>query len=172
MKFSSAFWVRYGNCDSDRTLIDMTYFTKSTRAVYLGWSCLLFCWVLQQQDLWLTPQLLQGIHSVKLNLPVLLGKKSKIHPVTPIPIAGTEKLWYYRRRSLLLSLSLCSGLLPRRQIVVEALQVCCLLLPPANRRKLQLLMRLMTKACINHHLPSLNDTIGTRTLVIYIPGFL
>ncbi|XP_060764802.1 DEP domain-containing protein 1B-like [Neoarius graeffei] len=58
------------------------------------------------------------------------------------------------------------GLLPRQQIAVEALQVCCLLLPPASRRKLQLLMRLMTKACNNHHLPPLNDTIGTRTLMV------
>lgn len=69
-------------------------------------------------------------------------------------------------------LSLCTGLLPRRQIAVEALQVCCLLLPPASRRKLQLLMRLMTKACVNHQLPLLNDTIGTRTLVIFFYPFL
>ncbi|XP_046716328.1 DEP domain-containing protein 1B isoform X2 [Silurus meridionalis] len=58
------------------------------------------------------------------------------------------------------------GLLPRQQIAVEALQVCCLLLPPANRRKLQLLLRLMSKACNNHLLPPLNDTIGTRTLMV------
>ncbi|KAL7848123.1 hypothetical protein AOLI_G00228410 [Acnodon oligacanthus] len=58
------------------------------------------------------------------------------------------------------------GLLPREQIAVEALQVCCLLLPPANRRKLQLLMRLMAKACHNHALPPLNDAIGIRTLMV------
>ncbi|XP_072515020.1 DEP domain-containing protein 1B isoform X2 [Salminus brasiliensis] len=58
------------------------------------------------------------------------------------------------------------GLLPRQQIAVEALQVCSLLLPPANRRKLQLLMRLMAKACHNPALPPLNDAIGTRTLMV------
>ncbi|XP_062870262.1 DEP domain-containing protein 1B isoform X2 [Trichomycterus rosablanca] len=58
------------------------------------------------------------------------------------------------------------GLFPSQQIAVEALQVCCLLLPPANRRKLQLLMRLMTKTCNNHALPPLNDAIGTRTLMV------
>ncbi|TSM28118.1 DEP domain-containing protein 1B [Bagarius yarrelli] len=42
----------------------------------------------------------------------------------------------------------------------------------ANRRKLQLLMRLMTKACSNQQLPHLNDAIGTRILVIHSPDFL
>lgn len=60
-----------------------------------------------------------------------------------------------------------AGLL--QSVAVEALQVCCLLLPPANRRKLQLLMRLMAKVCANPSLPALNDTIGARTLVIHSP---
>lgn len=60
---------------------------------------------------------------------------------------------------------LCAGLLHEQQVAVEALQVCCLLLPPANRRKLQLLMRLMAKVCANPTLPPLNNTIGARTLV-------
>ncbi|XP_039531827.1 DEP domain-containing protein 1B-like [Pimephales promelas] len=58
------------------------------------------------------------------------------------------------------------GLLQRQPVVVEALQICCLLLPPANRRKLQLLMRLMAKVCANPSLPPLNDTIGARTLMV------
>uniref|UniRef100_A0A9J8BUF9 DEP domain containing 1B n=1 Tax=Cyprinus carpio carpio TaxID=630221 RepID=A0A9J8BUF9_CYPCA len=53
-----------------------------------------------------------------------------------------------------------------QSVAVEALQVCCLLLPPANRRKLQLLMRLMAKVCANPSLPALNDTIGARTLMV------
>uniref|UniRef100_A0A672SPV0 DEP domain containing 1B n=1 Tax=Sinocyclocheilus grahami TaxID=75366 RepID=A0A672SPV0_SINGR len=57
-----------------------------------------------------------------------------------------------------------AGLL--QSVAVEALQVCCLLLPPANRRKLQLLMRLMAKVCANPCLPALNDTIGARTLMV------
>ncbi|XP_076876879.1 DEP domain-containing protein 1B-like isoform X2 [Brachyhypopomus gauderio] len=58
------------------------------------------------------------------------------------------------------------GLLPKQQVVVEALQACCLLLPPPSRRKLQLLLRLMAKACHNDTLPPLNEAIGTRTLMV------
>uniref|UniRef100_A0A8C2FYD2 DEP domain containing 1B n=1 Tax=Cyprinus carpio TaxID=7962 RepID=A0A8C2FYD2_CYPCA len=53
-----------------------------------------------------------------------------------------------------------------QSVAVEALQVCCLLLPPANRRKLQLLMHLMAKVCANPSLPPLNNTIGARTLMV------
>ncbi|KAK6494720.1 DEP domain-containing protein 1B-like [Huso huso] len=58
------------------------------------------------------------------------------------------------------------GLLQKQQIATEALQVCCLLLPPVNRRKLQLLMRLMARICQNTQIPPLNDAIGTRTLMV------
>lgn len=50
-------------------------------------------------------------------------------------------------------------------MATEALQLSTLLLPPPNRRRLQLLMRLMARVCQNPHLPPLNDTIMTRTLV-------
>uniref|UniRef100_A0AAY4EV79 DEP domain-containing protein 1B n=1 Tax=Denticeps clupeoides TaxID=299321 RepID=A0AAY4EV79_9TELE len=58
------------------------------------------------------------------------------------------------------------GLLHKPELATEALQVCCLLLPPANRRKLQLLMRFMAQVCHNSSLPPLNDAIGTRTLMV------
>ncbi|KAI1904615.1 hypothetical protein AGOR_G00007480 [Albula goreensis] len=58
------------------------------------------------------------------------------------------------------------GLLQKQQAASDALQVCSLLLPPANRRKLQLLMRLMSCVCHNPCLPTLNDAIGTRTLMV------
>lgn len=50
-------------------------------------------------------------------------------------------------------------------MATEALQVSCLLLPPPNRRRLQLLLRLMALVCHNPQLPPLNDFISTRTLV-------
>lgn len=50
-------------------------------------------------------------------------------------------------------------------MATEALQVSCLLLPPPNRRRLQLLLRLMARVCQNPLLPPLNDFISTRTLV-------
>lgn len=50
-------------------------------------------------------------------------------------------------------------------MATEALQVSCLLLPPPNRRRLQLLLRLMARVCLNPQLPPLNDFISTRTLV-------
>lgn len=58
------------------------------------------------------------------------------------------------------------SLLQQRDMASEALQVCCLLLPPANRRRLQLLLRLMARVCHNPTLPPLNDTIATPTLMV------
>ena len=50
-------------------------------------------------------------------------------------------------------------------MAIEAFQICCLLLPPENRRKLQLLMRMMARICLNKEMPPLCDGFGTRTLV-------
>uniref|UniRef100_A0A8C5EIM9 DEP domain-containing protein 1B-like n=1 Tax=Gouania willdenowi TaxID=441366 RepID=A0A8C5EIM9_GOUWI len=58
------------------------------------------------------------------------------------------------------------SLLQVQDMATEALQVSCLLLPPPNRRRLQLLLRLMARVCQNVHLPPLNDTIATRTLMV------
>ncbi|TNN02265.1 hypothetical protein fugu_009752 [Takifugu bimaculatus] len=58
------------------------------------------------------------------------------------------------------------GLLQDREVATEALQVSCLLLPPPNRRRLQLLLRLMARVCQNPQLPPLNDFISTRTLMV------
>ncbi|NXQ44395.1 DEP1A protein, partial [Catharus fuscescens] len=52
------------------------------------------------------------------------------------------------------------------RIAVEALQICCLLLPPAQRRKLQLLLRMMARISGNVDMPRLHDAMGTRTLLI------
>ncbi|XP_078405449.1 DEP domain-containing protein 1B-like [Cetorhinus maximus] len=58
------------------------------------------------------------------------------------------------------------GLLQQTQDGIEALQVCCLLLPPENRRKLQLLMRMMTRIAQNAEMPPLHDAIANRMLMI------
>uniref|UniRef100_A0A8D0G3S7 DEP domain-containing protein 1B n=1 Tax=Sphenodon punctatus TaxID=8508 RepID=A0A8D0G3S7_SPHPU len=58
------------------------------------------------------------------------------------------------------------GLLQKKKLAIEALQICCLLLPPENRRKLQLLMRLMARISLNKDLPALCDTAGTRSLMV------
>ncbi|NWT13034.1 DEP1A protein, partial [Vireo altiloquus] len=52
------------------------------------------------------------------------------------------------------------------RIAVEALQICCLLLPPAKRRKLQLLLRMMARISGNVDMPRLHDAMGTRSLLI------
>ncbi|KAM4655465.1 DEP domain-containing protein 1A isoform 3-T3 [Amazona ochrocephala] len=52
------------------------------------------------------------------------------------------------------------------RIAVEALQICCLLLPPPNRRKIQLLMRMISRMSENVDMPRLHDAMGTRTLMI------
>ncbi|XP_015271266.1 PREDICTED: DEP domain-containing protein 1A [Gekko japonicus] len=51
-------------------------------------------------------------------------------------------------------------------VAIEALQVCCLLLPPPNRRKLQLLMRMISRMSENVDMPLLHDAVGTRSLMI------
>ncbi|KAL8178489.1 UNVERIFIED_CONTAM: hypothetical protein K2H54_049188 [Gekko kuhli] len=51
-------------------------------------------------------------------------------------------------------------------VAIEALQVCCLLLPPPNRRKLQLLMRMISRMSENVDMPRLHDAVGTRSLMI------
>ncbi|XP_077784727.1 DEP domain-containing protein 1A isoform X2 [Podarcis muralis] len=51
------------------------------------------------------------------------------------------------------------------RVAIEALQICCLLLPPANRRKLQLLMRMISRICENVDMPRLHDAVGTRSLM-------
>ncbi|XP_077203310.1 DEP domain-containing protein 1B isoform X1 [Paroedura picta] len=58
------------------------------------------------------------------------------------------------------------GLLQKETLAIEALQICCLLLPPENRRKVQLLITMMARISMNKDLPTLCDTVGTRTLMV------
>ncbi|KAM9824657.1 DEP domain-containing protein 1A-like [Neosynchiropus ocellatus] len=50
---------------------------------------------------------------------------------------------------------------------VDALQLCTLLLPPSSRRKLQLLMRMISRISQNVDMPRLHPAIGTRTLMVH-----
>ncbi|XP_034874187.1 DEP domain-containing protein 1A isoform X1 [Mirounga angustirostris] len=52
------------------------------------------------------------------------------------------------------------------RVAIDALQLCCLLLPPPNRRKLQLLMRMISRMSQNVDMPQLHDAMGTRSLMI------
>ncbi|CAB1331940.1 unnamed protein product [Coregonus sp. 'balchen'] len=54
------------------------------------------------------------------------------------------------------------------QVAIEALQLCTLLLPPASRRKLQLLMRMISRMSQNVDLPRLHDAIATHTLMVHM----
>ncbi|XP_037672276.1 DEP domain-containing protein 1A isoform X1 [Choloepus didactylus] len=53
------------------------------------------------------------------------------------------------------------------RVAISALQLCCLLLPPPNRRKLQLLMRMISRMSQNVDMPQLHDAMGTRSLMIH-----
>ncbi|XP_034440128.1 DEP domain-containing protein 1A isoform X2 [Hippoglossus hippoglossus] len=53
------------------------------------------------------------------------------------------------------------------RVAIEALQLCTLLLPPTSRRKLQLLMRMMSRISQNVDMPQLHPAIGTRTLMVH-----
>ncbi|NWT48715.1 DEP1B protein, partial [Chroicocephalus maculipennis] len=57
------------------------------------------------------------------------------------------------------------GLLQKHSKAVEALQISCLLLPPENRKRLQLLVRMMARISVNKDLPPLSESVRTRTLV-------
>ncbi|XP_077203311.1 DEP domain-containing protein 1B isoform X2 [Paroedura picta] len=61
---------------------------------------------------------------------------------------------------------LANCLLQKETLAIEALQICCLLLPPENRRKVQLLITMMARISMNKDLPTLCDTVGTRTLMV------
>eukprot|EP00061_Rhincodon_typus_P016976 g45462.t1 len=50
------------------------------------------------------------------------------------------------------------------RIAIEALQICCLFLPPPNRRKLQLLMRMISRISQNVDMPQLHEAMGIRML--------
>ncbi|NXM78916.1 DEP1A protein, partial [Serilophus lunatus] len=52
------------------------------------------------------------------------------------------------------------------RVAVEALQMCCLLLPPAQRRRLQLLLRMMGRISGNVDMPRLHQALGNRTLLL------
>lgn len=58
-----------------------------------------------------------------------------------------------------------TGLLQNHSRAVEALQISCLLLPPENRRRLQLLVRMMARISFNKDFPPLSELVKTRTLV-------
>ncbi|XP_043985715.1 DEP domain-containing protein 1A isoform X3 [Gambusia affinis] len=53
------------------------------------------------------------------------------------------------------------------RVAIEALQLCTLLLPPASRRKLQLLMRMASRISQNVDMPRLHPALGTRTLMVH-----
>ncbi|XP_076134194.1 DEP domain-containing protein 1A isoform X1 [Alosa pseudoharengus] len=53
------------------------------------------------------------------------------------------------------------------RVAIEALQLCSLLLPPSSRRKLQLLMRMVSRMSQNVDMPRLHHAIGTRTLMVH-----
>ncbi|XP_030625492.1 DEP domain-containing protein 1B-like [Chanos chanos] len=98
--------------------------------------------------------------------------RQPMYPGFERDVFRTVAEYFHRLREPLLTFHLYEvfvnilGLLQKQQVASEALQVCCLLLPSANRRKLQLLMRLMGRVCHNPTLPPLNDAIATRTLMV------
>uniref|UniRef100_A0A2I2ZKV6 Rho-GAP domain-containing protein n=1 Tax=Gorilla gorilla gorilla TaxID=9595 RepID=A0A2I2ZKV6_GORGO len=53
------------------------------------------------------------------------------------------------------------------RVAINALQLCCLLFPPPNHRKLQLLMRMISRMSQNVDMPKLHDAMGARSLLIH-----
>ncbi|XP_027729786.1 DEP domain-containing protein 1A isoform X2 [Vombatus ursinus] len=91
--------------------------------------------------------------------------------ITDVSVAMESEPWDSRttvRKRLCQSTLELSGLLQPHleRVAIDALQVCCLLLPPPNRRKLQLLMRMTSRMSQNVDMPKLHDLMGTRSLMI------
>uniref|UniRef100_A0A3Q3L947 DEP domain containing 1a n=1 Tax=Labrus bergylta TaxID=56723 RepID=A0A3Q3L947_9LABR len=89
---------------------------------------------------------------------------SSLHPPSsPLSLSLSLSL------SLLLYECVYLGLLQPHceRVAIEALQLCTLLLPPTSRRKLQLLMRMMSRISQNVDMPRLHPAIGTRTLMVH-----
>uniref|UniRef100_A0A3Q3IMA6 Rho-GAP domain-containing protein n=1 Tax=Monopterus albus TaxID=43700 RepID=A0A3Q3IMA6_MONAL len=100
--------------------------------------------------------------------------RQPVYPGFERDVLRTVADYFHRLKEPLLTFHLYEvfvnilSLLQEQEIATEALQVSCLLLPPPNRRRLQLLLRLMARVCQNPHLPPLNDTIATCTLMVQI----
>uniref|UniRef100_A0A3Q2YUH8 DEP domain containing 1B n=1 Tax=Hippocampus comes TaxID=109280 RepID=A0A3Q2YUH8_HIPCM len=98
--------------------------------------------------------------------------KQPVYPGFERDVLKTVADYYQRLKEPLLTFHLYEvfvnilSLLQEQDLATEALQVSTLLLSPPNRRHLQLLLRLMARVSQNPHLPPLNDTIATRTLVV------
>ncbi|XP_074668326.1 DEP domain-containing protein 1B [Strix aluco] len=58
------------------------------------------------------------------------------------------------------------GLLQKHSKAIEALQISCLLLPPENRKRLQLLVRMMARISFNKDFPPLSESVRTRNLMV------
>ncbi|XP_029361002.1 DEP domain-containing protein 1B isoform X3 [Echeneis naucrates] len=100
------------------------------------------------------------------------GTKQPVYPGFERDVLKTVADYFQRLKAPLLTFHLYEvfvnilSLLQEEELATEALQASCLLLPPPNRRRLQLLLRLMARVCQNPSLPPLNDTIATRTLMV------
>ncbi|XP_077390749.1 DEP domain-containing protein 1A isoform X1 [Festucalex cinctus] len=94
-----------------------------------------------------------------LDVPMLLRPASLFKPSVCAPTARTQHQEPKSEHRLLRPQS--------ERVAIEALQLCTLLLPPASRRKLQLLMRMMSRISQNVDMPRLHPAIGTRTLMVH-----
>ncbi|XP_069483427.1 DEP domain-containing protein 1B isoform X1 [Ambystoma mexicanum] len=96
-------------------------------------------------------------------------KDGRTISLDPFSVGSLDNRNIVNRHAGSKSMHKCSSmpsLLQKKQVAVEALQVCCLLLPPENRRKLQLLMRMMAKISLNREIPPLCESVGTRMLMV------
>nr|CAB3237387.1 DEP domain-containing protein 1A-like [Phallusia mammillata] len=97
------------------------------------------------------------------------GKKSTndhIYAEVGSSKSTTEPLLTYRLYELFTN-ALCMLRPETQNTAIEVLQLSLLLLPPANRRKLHLLLRLMAKVSVNPHLTKLNPHMPTRVLLLH-----
>lgn len=92
-------------------------------------------------------------------------KRSRVsHKATP-PNAQLEPLLTYEHYELFTNV-ICLIQPGMEHEATKALHYALLLLPPTNRRKLHLLVRLMSRMCRNSHLEKIGGSLDVRTLVL------
>ncbi|XP_020848811.1 DEP domain-containing protein 1A isoform X3 [Phascolarctos cinereus] len=109
-------------------------------------------------------------HIILMHLQTILGTPSLeevLDPAQVIPQYITYNMANTSKHGVVVLQNKAGLLQPHlERIAVDALQICCLLLPPPNRRKLQLLMRMISRMSQNVDMPKLHDVVGTRSLMI------
>ncbi|XP_077970093.1 DEP domain-containing protein 1B-like [Styela clava] len=93
------------------------------------------------------------------------GTTKRRQAMSSQPVLQPEPLLTYEHYELFTNI-VCLIQPDMEKVAIESLRLALLILPPSNRRKLHLLLRLMSKMCSNPHLVKLGGHTSTRSLLL------